>query len=81
MSSARAPARIRRVSSTLGNSFESLIEEGAKGPKTSSSNIPKELPTIDKALKILASALKASTQAGLDKVDRSITLLPVVFNS
>jgi hypothetical protein len=46
-----------------------LIEEGAKGPKTSSLNIPKELPTIEEAPKILASALKASTQAGLDKVD------------
>ena len=46
-----------------------MIEEGAKGPKTSSLNIPKELPTIEEALKILASALKASTQAGLDKVE------------
>jgi len=44
-------------------------EEGAKGRTTSSIRLPKELPSIEEALKILAGALQAASQAGLDKVE------------
>jgi hypothetical protein len=46
-----------------------LVEEGAKGPRTSSLKIPKELPTVEETLKILAGALKTAIEPGLDKVE------------
>jgi hypothetical protein len=36
---------------------------------TSSLKLPKELPSVKDALKILAAALRASTKPGLDKVE------------
>jgi len=45
------------------------VEEDAKGYTTSSLPLPKELPSVEEALKILAGALKAAGQAGLDKVE------------
>ena len=36
---------------------------------TSSLELPKELPSVEEALKILAGALKAAAQPGLDKVE------------
>jgi hypothetical protein len=44
-------------------------EEGAKGRTTSSIRLPKELPSVEEALKILAGALQAASQAGLDEVE------------
>jgi hypothetical protein len=44
-------------------------EEGAKGHTTSSIKLPKELPSIEEALKVSAGALQAASQAGLDKVE------------
>ena len=47
-----------------------LEEEDAKGLRTSSSiRLPKELPSVETALKMLAGALKASCEPGLDKVE------------
>ena len=36
---------------------------------TSKLSLPKELPSIEEALKLLAGALKRASQAGLDKVE------------
>ena len=44
-------------------------EEGAKGRTTASIRLPEELPSVEEALKILAGALQAASQAGLDKVE------------
>jgi hypothetical protein len=44
-------------------------EEGAKARTTSSIRLPKELPSVEEALKILAGVLQAASQAGLDKVE------------
>lgn len=41
-----------------------------KGYRTTTSlELPKELPSVEEALKILAAALKGATQPGLDKVE------------
>jgi len=44
-------------------------EEGAKVLTSSSIRLPEELPSVEEALKILAGALQAASQAGLDKVE------------
>jgi len=44
-------------------------EEGAKGRTAASIRLPEELPSVEEALKILAGALQAASQAGLDKVE------------
>jgi len=47
-----------------------LVVEGAKRYTSSSSiPLPAELPSPEEALKMLAGALKAATQPGLDKVE------------
>jgi hypothetical protein len=47
-----------------------LKEEDAKGDTTSSSiPLPKELPSVEEALKILAGALIAASKPGLNKVE------------
>jgi len=51
-----------------------LVEEGLKGMSPSSSTqfpvpLPPELPSSEEALKMLAGALQAATQPGLDKVE------------
>ncbi|MDH5483487.1 MAG: hypothetical protein OEY22_11530 [Candidatus Bathyarchaeota archaeon] len=45
------------------------VEEDAKGYTTSSLKLPKELPSIEEALKILAAALEKAGQQSLDKVE------------
>jgi len=44
-------------------------EEEAKGYTSSSLKMPRELPSVEDALKILAAALRASAEPGLDKVE------------
>jgi len=44
-------------------------EEEAKAYTSSSLKLPKELPSIEEALRILAAALKASVEPGLSKVE------------
>lgn len=44
-------------------------EEEAKTYTSSSLKLPKELPSIEEALRILAAALKASVEPGLSKVE------------
>jgi hypothetical protein len=44
-------------------------EEGVKGHTPSSTRQPEELPSVEEASKILAGALQAASQAGLDKAE------------
>ena len=44
-------------------------EEGAKGHTPSSTRQPEESPRTEEASKILAGALQAASQAGLDKAE------------
>jgi hypothetical protein len=45
------------------------VEEDTRGYTTSSLKLPKDLPSVEEALRILAAALQAATEAGLDKVE------------
>jgi hypothetical protein len=45
------------------------VEEDVRGYSTSSLKLPKDLPSVEEALRILAGALQAATEAGLDKVE------------
>jgi hypothetical protein len=46
-----------------------LVEEDAKGYTTSSLKLPKDLPSVEEALRILAGALQAAAKPGLNKVE------------
>jgi hypothetical protein len=48
-----------------------LVEEEVKGYTSSTTELilPKELPSVQEALAILAAALKKSAESGLDKVE------------
>ena len=46
-----------------------VVEEENPTATSSSITLPKELPSVEEALKILAGALKASSKAGLDRVE------------
>ena len=46
-----------------------LLVVGAKRAKTTTIKLPKELPTIEEALKILAGALTAAAEPELDRVE------------
>ena len=46
-----------------------LEEVVHKGYRTTTLKLPRELPSIEEALKILAAALEASAEPGLDKVE------------
>ena len=46
-----------------------LVEEENSTATSSSITLPKELPSVEEALKILAGALKASSKASLDRVE------------
>ena len=61
----RTEDSIRKKCERLG-----LEDDDAKGLRTSSSIVlPKELFSVEEALKMLAGALKAACEPGLDKVE------------
>ena len=72
-------ANLQAIAMALGKSENSIynkikrlgLEEGIRGLSPSSSEItlPAELPTSEQALQMLAAALRAATEPGLDKVE------------
>jgi hypothetical protein len=60
----KSPEAVRKKIERLG-----LEVVDPKAYRTTTLEIPKELPTVEEALKILAGALKAATHPGLDKVE------------
>ena len=61
----RTPDAVKKKCKRLG-----LEVVGAKGYRTTTSlKLPKELPSVEEALKILAAALEKAAESGLDKVE------------
>jgi hypothetical protein len=60
----KSPEAVRKKIERLGLEVVDL-----KGYRTTTLKLPKELPSIEEALRILAGALKAATEHGLDKVE------------
>ena len=65
-------AQLKRTPDAVKKKCKRLSLEvvGAKGYRTTTSlKLPKELPSVEEALKILAAALKTAAGPGLDKVE------------
>jgi hypothetical protein len=76
---AASGADISVIAGKLGKSRDAILKKaerlglevvGGKGYATTTSlEMPKELPSVEEALKMLAAALKAACTSGLDKVE------------
>jgi hypothetical protein len=72
-------ADVDKIAAALGKSKDAVLKKaerlglevvGATGYTTTTSiPLPKELPSVEEALKMLAGALKAACRPGLDKVE------------
>jgi hypothetical protein len=64
-------AELKRTSDAVKKKCKRLGLEvvGAKGYRTTTLKLPKELPSVEEALKILAGALEKASECGLDKVE------------
>jgi transcriptional regulator len=62
----KTEASIRMKARRLGLE---VVEKTPRQFSTTSLKLPKELPSVEDALKILAGALKAAAEPGLDKVE------------
>lgn len=72
-------ADVDKIAATLGKSRDAILKKaerlglevvGAKGYTTTTSiPMPKDLPSVEEALRMLAGALKAACKLGLDKVE------------
>jgi len=70
---------VKTIAAELDKSEEAIIKKihrlglevvvSARSLKTTTLDLPKELPSIEEALKILAAALEKSGQGGLNKVE------------
>lgn len=65
--SGRSEGAIKQKIRRLG--LEVVVSTQGVGTTTSELKIPKDLPSVEEALKILAAALKRAAQEGLDKVE------------
>ncbi|PVX27317.1 MAG: hypothetical protein CW716_02950 [Candidatus Bathyarchaeum sp.] len=63
----RSEGAIKQKIRRLG--LEVVVSTQRIGTTTSELKIPKDLPSVEEALKILAAALKRAAQEGLDKVE------------
>jgi hypothetical protein len=76
---AAAGADVDKIAAFLGKSRDAILKKanrlgleviGAKGHATTTSiPLPKDLPSVEEALIILAGALKAACDSGLDRVE------------
>jgi hypothetical protein len=72
-------ADVDKIAAALGKSRDAVLKKaerlglevvGAKGYTTTTSiQMPKDLPSVEEALRMLAGALKAACKPGLDKVE------------
>jgi hypothetical protein len=69
---------VDKVAAALGKSRDAILKKadrlglevvGAKGYTTTTIPMPKDLPSVEEALRMLAGALKAACKLGLDKVE------------
>jgi len=63
----RSEGAVRQKCRRLG--LEVVVNASGRFTTTSELEIPKELPSVEEALKILAAALKAAAQEGLDNTE------------